>query len=431
MRFRISLLLITMISGISCSSGGGDNNSDSGNINPADESIVPTGSLDVTFGAAGFLTEGGEGRQGGMVVKVDSAGKILIVGVRGEPLLTGGRFLLMAVWRYNADGTIDTSFNSQGYLTYNSRIGTGHTSEGYDIAIDNNGKILLTGYDEPFGSTASMILARFNEDGTFDTSFNTTGIVNRANSSGGGVTIDDNSRILVTGFESNGAMMLIRYNSDGTIDNTFGTNGVTNSLQGIATQVAHYNGKIYVVGATGSGTTLWRFNEDGSLDTSFATNGMVFYTEGTSRPFIEYKSSYLAIDQNGKIVVSAQTGTPEAMDRALLRYNTDGTLDTTFGDAGIISYDSSLNDYGGGVTIDANNNVIVTYSTNSTSGTIGDMIIRRYTSAGQLDMTFGVNGEVTYDSGGVDGGKGVTVDNNGRILITGKIGSDMALWRYE
>jgi len=400
-------------SGITIDSSGrilvtGSSDNASGNSNMVICRYNSNGTLDTTFNNSGFVVSnvaaGGNGYDdGGNGITIDSSGRILVTGWSNND--GGGLSDNMTIWRYNADGTLDTTFSGQGYIVSSSTPTAGLRGDG--ITIDSSGKILVTGwyYEVNNGGDIGMVIWRYNADGTLDTTFNYPyGYVvpiKAATGSkydyGNGITIDSSGRILVTGYSVNegypGYMVIWRYNADGTLDTTF------NSPYG------------YVVSNGVAGGTSY------NLD----------YGNG------------ITIDSNGRILVSgtAKNWATEVSDMVIWRYNANGTLDTTFYGQGFVVTNGPY-DGGSGITIDSSGRILVTGSSSSSelTGPINsDMVIWRYLSNGTLDKTFNIQGYVAT-SGPNDYGEGIVIDSNGRILIIGTNSSatgieEMAIWRYN
>lgn len=199
-----------------------------------------TGALDTAFNGTGYVVHsnaaGGIFNDSGKGVAVDSSGKIVVAGYSTAP---GGDYD-MAIWRYNADGTLDDTFNSMGYVTHNNAAGGDGGDFGNAMALDSSGKIVVAGYSDRGTSNYDMVVWRYNTDGTLDTTFNGTGYAVHAGAAGGtndydegySITIDSSGKILVAGLSSNAAgnydMAVWRYNTNGTLDTTFNNTGYAN-----------------------------------------------------------------------------------------------------------------------------------------------------------------------------------------------------------
>ncbi|VAX30946.1 hypothetical protein MNBD_NITROSPIRAE02-1281, partial [hydrothermal vent metagenome] len=151
--------------------------------------------------------------------------------------------------------------------------------------------------------------------------------------------------------------------------------------------------------------------DSGTLDTTFGTNGVVTYDSG----YYDYGYS-VTVDSNRKILVAGTSYNGSDSDTTVWRFNADGTPDTIFGTNGVVTYDSGYHDYGYSVTVDSNGDILVTgYISN---GGDSDMTVWRFNADGTPDTAFGTNGVITYDGGnGDDYGKSVTVDSNKKILV--------------
>jgi uncharacterized delta-60 repeat protein len=241
----------------------------------------------------------------------------------------------MAIWRYNANGSLDTSFGGVGYVVYDNAV---YYSYGFGSTIDAEGKILVTG-----ANGADMATWRYNSNGSLDTSFGGVGYVVHHNAAGGddvdegrAVIIDTNGKILVAG-ESEGVsstswdMTIWRYNSDGSLDTSFGGSGYVshNSAAGgnfsdWGQAITTYsNEKILIAGFSDSISqsdemVIWCYNNDGSLDTSFGGVGYVVHNNAAGGNKTD-KGQSITIDSSGRILV-AGTSFGSAPDMAIWRY---------------------------------------------------------------------------------------------------------------
>ncbi len=263
------------------------------------------------------------------------------------------------------------------------------------------------------------------------------------------ITIDSLGKILVAGDIYNGSNLdfaLARYNPDGSLDTTFGTGGiVTTDIAGDDETVYDITidslGKILVAGDIYNGISssdfaLARYNPDGTLDTAFGTGGKVTTDFGGNYDF----GRAITIDSSGKILVAGQTFNVNNFyyDFALARYNPDGTLDTTFGTGGKVRTDfSGGEDIGYGITIDSSGKILVAGLAYNVSNSNDDFGLARYNPDGTLDTAFGTGGKVTTDFvGDYDFGHAITIDSSGKILVAGQTlnvsnsNYDFALARY-
>ncbi len=270
-------------------------------------------------------------------------------------------------------GIVTTDF---GYQTQSSNLATANA-----VAIQPNGQILVAGGIPGSNDFAIPAVARYNTNGSLDTTFGTSGIVSIPSIEGVPLTaiaLQSDSKIVAVG-----GNFVVRYLSTGVLDSTFGTGGIASlgddfigaSPQGVAIQP---NGSILV--ADGS---LLRLLPDGQFDTSFGN-------AGTART-AGYPATGLALLPSGEIlVVSSALGTSGYISQ----YQSNGSLDITFGIAGQLASPGSAVGLvllgtgefvaGGSLT----NNSILPVNGLAASG----FAISRYLSAGVTDATFGTNG---------------------------------------
>jgi uncharacterized delta-60 repeat protein len=224
------------------------------------------------------------------------------------------------------------------------------------LIIKPDGKILAGGhsYNSFFaGSPVSVVMAQYNEDGSYDSSFGKNGIVISSTGKGSGkgftMMLGSGNKIIAGGPHGNSSFAAIRFNSSGSIDSTFGINGFGDTAISFSgnDQLLQRDGKIIFVGniiiARQHVVALLRYNGNGTFDTSFGNSGKV--TTPLSNFHNNATSAHL--DSKGRILVSGyvyQTSSQRSADFVLLRYNPNGTMDSTFGKAGIIITDFSGNE---------------------------------------------------------------------------------------
>ena len=296
--------------------------------------------LDPTFGGTGKVTtdfSGSEDSASSVAVQAD--GKIVAAGYS----YPGPDF---AVVRYNSDGSLDPSFGGTGKVTTNVISWDIATS----VAIQADGKIVAAGGSGSSGSIDDFALVRYNTDGSLDTSFGGTGKVTTdfgSDDSAYSVAIQADGKIVAAGSSGAGFITdfaLVRYNTDGSLDTSFGGTGkVTTDIgsdDSAASVAIQADGKIVAAGSSANTSdfdfALARYNRDGSLDTSFGGTGKVMTDFTASYDFADS----IAIEADGKIVAAGYTDPPKS-DFALARYNSDGSLDTSFGGTGKITTDFS------------------------------------------------------------------------------------------
>src|SRR5262245_7025773 len=333
-------------------------------------------------------------------------------------------------------GTLDVGFGTGGKVT--TDVG-GSGGVARSVAVQPNGRIVAAG---------GTFLTRYNTDGMLDGSFG----------AGGGIVSTDSVLVLSVAVQPDGKIVaagqtlingstdfsLVRYNNDGTLDASFGTGGTvttdvsTDGNNDLASSVVvQPNGKIVVAGQTiisesfDFAFALARYNTDGTLDASFGTGGIVTTDFAASLT----QAVSVALQTDGKIVAAGQTFVNGSLDFALARYNPDGTLDASFGTGGTVTTDfASRQDRAFSVAIQPDRKIVA-----AGQATIGgfDFALARYNPDGTLDASFGTGGMVTtsFVGGSFDFAFSVALQPNGKIVAAGQVlfigGFDFALVRYN
>ena len=338
------------------------------------------GSSDNTFGVSGKLA-----LSFGRKVAIQSDGKLIVAGSSN-----GG----IAVARYNSNGTsLDNSFGTNGVTIISDSGGFSRYSVS-DLALESNGRIVIVGTESNQGNFTNIVIARFNSNGTlYETDF------------------------------SNGLLILDKIN--------FPNNRYNNG----DAVVVQADGKIVVSGrmmdddANGQ-ISLARLNPDSSLDTStFGTNGKGTVTAAV--PHFDYHESSLTLQPDGKlVVVGTSSDTNDLLnDLVVARFNNNGALDATFGGTGIVVTDFGANEFGVDVHLQSDGRIAVV-GRSSTSGS-DNLLIVRYNTNGSLDNTFGDNGKLIGGLGsGPSSGTGIEIQPDGRIVAAGSSNGNAFLARY-
>lgn len=404
--------------------------------------IDPLGQLDETFNGTGYVqfTTVPSFEAGG--VEIDSSGRIVVGGSTLDPVTIYD----MALWRYNADGTPDTTFGGGGgFVSVHGTGGGNHWDNGSDLAIDSAGRMIVVGYSENVALKFQMVIWRFNEDGSPDTTFGTDGVVlfDRGigmSNWGYAVALDSDENIVVAGLCNgpvNDNMALWRYTPSGAPDTTFGTNGVVfySDLSQGQDVAIDSNGNIVVVGIAGGveRLTIWRYKADGTLDSTFGGDGIVTYDGGDAS-----QGFGVAIDSNDRVVATGDYISGAAADAIVARFTNDGQLDTTFSEDGSAFYSTGDYDGGSAVAVDSRGRILVT-GVSGMGGFASGMFLARFTEAGVIDTTFGTDGAVTYHDTSIadsnDNGTAITFDSTGRIVVAGTTypygNQRLIIWRYK
>ena len=381
-------------------------------------------------------------------VLYQSDGKIIAVGYSNSGSVPDhhGDFILV---RYNADGSLDASFGSGG-IVFTDFGNSGDFAK--SAALQSDGKIVVLG-ERYFATTyyygsSDFALARYNNNGSLDTSFGTGGIVTTNLNPDNGFDTADALTIQADGkIVAVGMYYSTRYNPDGSMDVTFGSNGLvrTDSINMQVTSVALQGDGKLVLGGLNTGTTpvfaLLRLNTDASMDTSFNGTGMSSTNvlgSGSYEPIV-------AVQTDGKLVL----GGTSASQFALLRFIASGVLDTSFGTDGVTisNFDNFSQAYDLVIQTDGRillgGQIALPTKFKTLGSTIPatqlDFALARYNSNGTLDTTFGNKGLVTTgintNSSGpyvTDWGRALALQADGKILFAGNtsIVNGFALARY-
>jgi uncharacterized delta-60 repeat protein len=392
---------------------------------------VKGGDRDVSFGNSGTVIQDvfGGWNDHGSALAIQGDGKIVVAGKWGFGGGYGGFGKgYFALLRFNADGSLDTSFGAGGRVATSF---TGNSSSAAAVAIQRDGRIVVAGADQ---DSHDFAVARYRSDGSLDTSFSSDGKLTTGN--GGyeraeAVAIQADGRIVVAGtttYPDSDNFFLVRYRSDGSLDEDFDDDGKL--VTGIGAQErAHAvaiqgDGKIVVVGERydcdcgffGSGQeidfALARYHHaDGSLDQSFDDDGKV-----TTDFDGDEEANAVAIQADGKIVAAG--GKRGENDKFVLaRYHpADGSLDDSFDDDGKVGTDFGNVDYATAVAIQGDGKIV---AAGSGEGREVFALARFNHMDASLDTSFSGDGKQTTILGGYEFASAVAIQADGKIVAAG------------
>ena len=403
------------------------------------EAPEAVGDLDPSFGNGGIATADFFGAyDAATALAMQPDGKIVLAGITYHGSTVSSADFALA--RYNADGSPDQGFGVAGKLTSDF---FGNYDQANGVAIQPDGKIVVAGTAGHSFATSDFALARYNPDGTLDTTFGSGGKQTTDffgfQDSAFSVVIQPDAKIVLGGYAHHGDdvstsdFALARYNPDGSLDQSFGAGGkLTTDFSG-STDTAYRlaiqtDGALVLAGLTFDRSSnsddfaVARYDPDGSLDQSFGAGG-----KQTTDFFggFDYAAG-LAIQPDGKIVlggVAAHGTTAAAYDFALVRYNQDGSLDQTFGTGGKQTTDLFGDGDGAtGVAIQADGKIVLAgYASHGSS--VADLALARYNPDGSLDQTFGTAGLRTTNLLGNtddnDTARALAIQPDGKIVVAG------------
>lgn len=375
--------------------------------------INPDGSLDSTFGSGGkVMTSFATGNDYGRNLEIQNDGKILVIGSNNN------RY---AVARYNTDGSLDTSFDSDGklYLTTNLSLFISSSQTIYDrpnIKVLPSGKILLSGT-----SNYNFSLIRLNQNGSFDTTFGTNGLlyysVNVRNRSSY-LFLNNENKIITGGSSHNNTggnvskINQLQFSENGLLENSSNFN-IQLGISRVSNAIEQADGKIIVLceNRTSSDDAIFiRYLSNGSIDTSFGNNGISTIGQG----LLPDKMIQL---NNGKLAVYFYNSP------LLKMYNPDGTVDNTYGTNGSINIGQLITtaSFIKSVKSAPDGSVFIACSTNSVNFGVIKVL-----SNGIIDSSFGNNGIATvdfdlYTTTDIESPNDLLILPNGKIIIIGSL----------
>ncbi len=342
------------------------------------------------------------------------------------------------------DGDLDATFGTNGIVI--TQIGTGNES-GSALAIQSDGKLIVAGTADA-GTDNDFAVVRYNTDGSLDNAFGTGGIATTSFGSysdyGEDVAIQSDGKIVVVGYADNGSnydFAVARYKTDGTLDNAFGTSGKVITPIGSGDDFScgvgiQSDGKIVAAGYYRNGSrddfAVVRYNTDGSLDSGFDSDGIAVTSISSNNDY----AWDMAIQSDGKIVVVGYAyNASYYFDIVAVRFDTDGSLDSGFDGDGkkTIALGTNANSEAYGVTIQDDGKILIVGNFYNT--TDRDFAVIRLNSDGSFDNSFDSNGIVlTAIGSGDDNAWSVVVQPDDKILVCGAANSgddDFAVVRYS
>lgn len=402
---------------------------------------LPNGQFDTSFGSLknGIVTESIRASTDtkAMDVALQADGKIVVAAMAQDST----EFIVV---RLLPNGTLDTTFAGTG-KAITPMVESGKTVEVQSLAIQNDGKIVVAGRREVDANNSSIALVRYTADGSLDTSFGNEGKVITALGTGADeandIDIQKDGKIIVVGKSFNGKVddaVVVRYQANGTLDNTFGIKGVTTFSLGDGGTVLYAlerqeDGGILVAGSSQNGSyqnfVLARLLSSGILDNSFGNgSGKVVVSFGE----VNSEAYSIEIQSDGNILLGGYAEKSKDYPLfALARLSNNGTIDATFGSDGkILTGISSLSNAEKITQIELQNDGKIiaigdsTPSRGNSQGAIvrylGDPPSHAEINVAQEDITIPTRGSFDFGitSQGISSTKTFTVTNQGTAPLT-------------
>ena len=384
------------------------------------------GDLDKTFGNNGKVNLGIVGYYDvAQEVALQKDGKIVVAGY-GMKSLASFKGLSMA--RYLQNGEMDYDFGNLGVI---HKVTMNLEGEVNSVVIQKDDKIVVVGYSiSPTTNNEEITLVRFTENGKVDKSFGNKGLIVTEISSekevGESIAIQPDGKIVVVGTTQHNPsfdVVLVRYDEYGHLDPYFGIGGIviTDINSGVdigKSLVIQSDGKLIVSGFTYVGNkffmTLLRYDSNGVLDPTFGESGIVITDISGKRGRMD-----LALQNDWKIILVGPSEVEKSHHFTLLRFNKNGSLDKSFGKNGVTK--TIIGDYSEAesVALDSYGNIVVAGTTE-----LGNeaFVVAMYNQAGKLETGFGSNGIVktNFIENSVDRAHSVIIDNYGNIIVAGE-----------
>lgn len=398
------------------------------------------GDLDRRFGGDGRVTTAFKnGRSSAAAVEIQADGKIVAAGSVERRHTFGATKFALA--RYRRSGRLDPTFGSDGRKSIKFHF----SSSARDLALQENGKIVVAGRADGRLDTGFFALARLKPGGELDPTFGGDGKVTTSFASRGAfasaVAVQPDGRIVAAGASFPGdcggddaVFALARYKRDGVLDRSFGGDGrVTTEIGGdclddtyISALALQPDGKIVVAGsglpagfAGGPTFVVARYDAEGTLDPAFGGgDGIVTSSFGAPRA----TALDVALQSNGRIVAGGKAGSRRF---AFARYEQAGAPDVTFDDDGEVTTVFERSAGAEALAIDGDGSIV------GAGGADTSFALARYSPAGSLDPTFGGDGVVTTGfTSGSSWAFDLAIALNEKLVAAGRAGRKFALARY-
>ncbi len=348
------------------------------------------GALDTSFGDGKVVVGMGIADDYGYALAVQPDGKVIVAGTIAEH---GGDFALLRLTR---DGALDATFGNGGKVFTDF---TGGSDAIYAIAIQADGRIVVAGTSMVSGSSYDFAAARYMTDGSLDTSFSSDGKVTTALGTdidiARAIAIQPDGKIVIAGETSRGYaatgldFALVRYNSDGSVDGTWGGGSVVTAMKtgagrdvitALALQTIDNETRVVAVGGDGD-FEIARYRANGALDTTFGVSGKLMGLYGS----VTGMAHAAVVTANNGLFVAGHADE----DFAIVKLTSAGQVDASFGK--IKTPIGSSDDEANALAIDGNYIVAAGWTT-ETGSSAKNFAIARYDASGHLDNTFGDKG---------------------------------------
>lgn len=323
--------------------------------------FLNTGELDSTFGVIGYVQPTFYASNHDLFsgVQIQPDGKIVAGGGSYD-----GALYYFAAARYDTNGNLDTTFNGTGLFTTSLSAGLNRAQ---NVGLQTDGKIVLSGLG---GAANQWAVVRLDTSGALDTTFNLVGSVQSS------FSISD--RVHTAAIQSDGSIVVAGHTTDCCTEES----------------------------------TIGRYATDGSLDTTY---NLIGYNNFSYNPGTDTISG-MRLQSDGKAVAVGYGNNGLYNDATIARFNTDGSLDTSFNGTGKVRFDVGYATYGSNLAIQSDGKIVLVGSTNNG---VSQILIARFHSNGSVDTTFNTTGYVEHLFGTGDEGYSILVQSDGKYVICG------------
>ncbi len=407
--------------------------------------LAQAGEPDTDFGVNGIAFTNVSQESFFYTTALQPDGKILAA---GEIYINDYPFRIKSLLtRFNADGSIDSSFGKNGIVTL--EINKRYTGF-YSLAVQNDGYIIAAGYtgnhrydDSPY-VYSKILVARYKPNGRKDASFGDNGIalitMQHYDLTTNALSLQADGKIVLCGSlrsyglsNSTYALVAARLLSNGQPDSSFNNKGLKIISNGYFSKAASLaltdNNQLIICGLTlpeqnsNAQYLLVQLQPDGSLDPAFGKKGKTVTELAEHFPF---RVQAMARQQNGKIIVAGGSYNNLSYDDfTLIQFNANGTIDSAFGINGLCYTDFGYEDVANALTLQADGKIIAAgISENPITSNVAKIVLARYKTNGSIDKSFGNKGKVItqFPDDPYAAANAVALQSDGKIIAVGYAG---------
>jgi uncharacterized delta-60 repeat protein len=387
--------------------------------------VAQPGTLDQTWGLLGdgkVTTPVGISSDFGRAMVVQPDGKALVAGECTVDV--NNQFCVV---RYNTDGTLDMAWNGTGKVF--SALG-GDSASATAIALQSDGRALVAGIcvSATLGRQVFCV-ARFNTDGSLDTTWNGVGYVvtsiGTLSDSASAIIALDDGRVIVAGSCAMGSgrsdVCLVRYGNDGAPDMSWGNSGkVLTRVPGdggiINSAVVQSDGSVLVAGycrEISVNLCVLRYGTTGVPDNAWGVQGIVVLSIANN----ESAANTIFLQQDGRAIVAGVCYNGTVNGSCAARLNSNGSLDTSWNGTGYVIRQAPGGESFNAIARQPDGKLI--FAGGCTNGFANAFCATRFFPDGTIDLSWGNNGKATTTFSGGDGATGIAIGTDGRVLLAG------------